>query len=236
MQNYLNYSKEVMSNWRKLLAEFIGTYALVFCATGSIIVDGLQPGMIGHLGVSFIFGFIIMVMIFAVGAISGAHFNPVVSVAFWMTGHFPAREVPSYILTQLAAAAAGSFTLMVLFPDTQTFGETLPSGTVAQSFLMEVILTFFLVFVILFVATAERHIASFAAIAIGGTVFLAAAFGGPVSGASMNPARSFGPALAAANFSHFWLYIAAPMVGSAVAALTYRAMRVEKTTGKNAEV
>jgi aquaporin NIP len=179
---------------RALAAEFVGTFALVFAGCGAIMVDA-KTGALGHVGVAISFGLVIMVMIYAVGHISGAHFNPAVTFAFALSRHFPWRRGLVYWATQITAALVAAAVLRGLLGNIAHVGATLPSGSQGQSFLLEVVLTFFLMFVIMAVATDTRAVGEAAAIAVGGTVLLDAMFGGPISGASMNPARSTGPAI-----------------------------------------
>jgi MIP family channel proteins len=214
---------------RTLAAEFVGTFALVFAGCGAIMVNA-KTGALGHIGVAITFGLVIMAMIYAVGHISGAHFNPAVTFAFALTRHFPWRRGLAYWATQIAAALTAAAILRGSLGDIAHVGATLPSGSQAQSFLWELILTFFLMFVIMAVATDTRAVGEAAAIAIGGTVGLDAMFGGPISGASMNPARSIGPAVVSGDLHALWLYIVAPVVGATLAALTYQLIRGEPTT------
>ena len=179
---------------RRIFAEFTGTFALVFCGVGAIVIDQFYGGQIGHLGIGLTFGLIVMAVIYAIGDISGAHINPAVTAAFWLSRTFSGREVIPYIGAQIGGAILAALTIQLLFPHAETLGETIPSGTILQSFVMEVILTMILMFVIIQVSTGSKEIGVMAGIAIGGTVALEAIFAGPVSGASMNPARSLGPA------------------------------------------
>lgn len=213
-----------------LAAEFVGTFALVFAGCGAIMVDA-KTNALGHVGVAISFGLVIMVMIYAVGHISGAHFNPAVSFAFSVTRHFPWRRTIGYWAAQLAGAITAAAILRGSLGNVAHTGATLPSGSQAQSFLWELVLTFFLMFVIMAVATDTRAVGEAAAIAIGGTVGLDAMFGGPISGASMNPARSLGPGLVGGDLHAIWLYIAAPIVGAAIAGITYQFLRGEPPAG-----
>jgi MIP family channel proteins len=212
---------------RSLVAEVIGTFALVFAGCGAIMVDA-KTGALGHVGVAISFGLVIMVMIYAVGHISGAHFNPAVTFAFALSRHFPWPRVGGYWAAQLVGALAAALVLRGSLGDIAHVGATFPSGTDAQAFLWEGVMTFFLMFVIMAVATDTRAVGEAAAIAIGGTVGLDAMFGGPITGASMNPARSLGPAIAAADFTSIWVYLTAPVIGAALAAVTYRFLRNER--------
>jgi aquaporin NIP len=211
---------------RRLLGEAIGTFALVFAGAGAIMVDA-QTGQLGHVGVAIAFGLVIMVMVYAVGHVSGAHLNPAVSLAFALTRHFPWPRVAGYWAAQVAGAVAAAALLRGSLGDVAHVGATLPSGSDRQSFLWEVVLTFFLMFVIVAVATDTRAVGEAAAIAIGATVGLDAMVGGPISGASMNPARSLGPALVATDLDALWIYLTAPFVGAALGALAYALLRGE---------
>jgi aquaporin NIP len=212
---------------RSLVAEAIGTFALVFAGCGAIMVDATTDAL-GHVGGAISFGLVIMVMIYAVGHISGAHFNPAVTVAFALGRHFPWPRVGAYWAAQLAGALAAALMLRGSLGDVASLGATLPAGSDGQAFLWEAVMTFFLMFVIMAVATDTRAVGEAAAIAIGGTVGLDAMFGGPISGASMNPARSLGPAIAASDYTSIWVYLAAPILGAALAAATYRFLRAEE--------
>lgn len=178
------------------------------------MVNEISGGAVGHLGIAMTFGFIVIAMIYAIGEISGAHINPAVSIAFWAACEFSSKDLLPYIIAQLIGAIFASFTLYFLFPEANTMGETLPSGTAMQSFVLEIILTFFLMFVIINVATGSKETGIMAGLAIGLVVLLEAAFAGPICGASMNPARSIAPAIFAGNLMHLWLYIAGPIIGA----------------------
>ena len=210
---------------RRLGAEFVGTFALVFAGAGAIVIDTKQPGAITHVGIAATFGLVIMVMIYAVGHISGGHFNPGVTLAFAAARHFPRRDVLPYWVAQLLAAIAAAGVLRMMFGDVANLGATQPTGSDVQSFWLEALLTFGLMFVIVAVATDTRAVGQAAAIAIGGTVGLEAMFAGPISGASMNTARSLGPALVSGDFHSLWLYVVAPPLGAVIGALTYQAIR-----------
>jgi aquaporin NIP len=213
--------------FKKVGAEMVGTFTLVFAGCGAVVTQRLSEGALGHGGVAATFGLAVMVMIYATGHISGAHFNPAVTVAFAAVGRFPWRQVPAYVLGQCAAALLAALCLAALFGN-QGLGVTEPSGGVQQSFLLEVIITFFLMFVITAVATDSRAEGALAGLAIGGTVALCALFAGPISGASMNPARSLGPALVQGQLAALWLYLIAPTLGAVVGAVTYRALRCDE--------
>lgn len=209
---------------RRSAAELVGSFGLVTAGCGAIVVEA-QTGALSHLGVALTFGLVIAVMIAAVGHISGAHFNPAVTVAFAVTRHFPWREVIFYAVSQILGAVLGALALRLLFGDVALLGATVPSGTIWQSFWLEVLLTASLMFVIVSVATDTKAVGAPAALAIGFTVAVDALWGGPISGASMNPARSFGPALAAGVWNAQWVYWAAPILGAIIGALIYQSIR-----------
>jgi MIP family channel proteins len=209
---------------KRAVAELVGTYVLVAAGSGAIIVDS-QSGALGHLGIALTFGLVIMVMISAVGHLSGAHFNPAVTVAFALTRHFAWRDVVAYITTQLCGAILGALTTLALFGPVANLGSTVPVGRLTQSFALEALLTAVLMFVIISVATDTRAVGQLAAVAIGATVALNALWGGPISGASMNPARSFGPALVAGVWSNQWIYWLAPIIGASLGGLLYQWLR-----------
>jgi MIP family channel proteins len=212
---------------QRALAEAIGTYGLVFAGTGSIVINAETGGTVGHVGIGLTFGLIVMTMIYATGHISGAHINPAVTLAFWAVRQFPSRLVPVYLTAQLLGALAASLTLRLMFGTTANLGATLPAQGDGQSFALEAVLTFFLMFVIMAVATDVRAVGQAAAIAIGGTVGLEALFAGPISGASMNPARSLAPAIVSTTWDAQWVYIAGPIIGALAGAFTYRILRDE---------
>jgi aquaporin NIP len=212
---------------RALVAEAIGTFALVFAGAGAVMVDA-KTHALGQVGVAIAFGLVIMAMIYAVGHISGAHFNAAVTFAFALTRHFPWPRAAGYWLAQFVGAVTAAALLRGSLGNIAHVGATLPSGSQAQSFLWELVMTFFLMFVILAVATDTRAVGEAAAIAIGGTIGLDAMFGGPISGASMNPMRSIGPALVSGDLHALWLYIVAPLVGASLGGLAYQFVRGEQ--------
>jgi MIP family channel proteins len=215
---------------RRALAEGVGTYALVLCGCGAIAVEA-QTRALGHLGVAASFGLVILVSISSLGHLSGAHFNPAVTLAFATTRHFPWREVPAYAGGQLAGAVAGAFTLRALFGEAGKLGATLPAGGPLQALAIEILLSAVLMFVITSVATDTRAVGQLAALAIGATVALDALWAGPVTGASMNPARSFGPALATGLWRDHAVYWLGPILGAWLGALLYQALRGETRAG-----
>lgn len=202
---------------RKLTAEFVGTYFLLFCGCGANVINQVSDGVITHMGIAITFGLIIMCLIYALGDISGAHFNPAVSIAFTVAGKFPKSDLVPYIISQILGAVAAAFTLKILFPTNQLLGSTIPAGSALQSFFLEILLTLLLMLVIIRVAHGSTEVGLFAGVAIGATVGLDAMFGGPISGASMNPARSIGPALASGHLEHLWVYLLAPVIGAILA-------------------
>jgi MIP family channel proteins len=217
--------KEGFDSVQRFAAELIGTFALVFAGTGAIVIDAETSGGVDHVAVGMTFGLVIMVMIYAVGHISGAHFNPAVTLGFAVGRHFPWCDVPRYWMAQLAGGVCASLLLRGMFGTTAHLGATLPSGSARQSFVLELVLTALLMFVITSVATDARAVGQAAAIAIGGTIGLEALFAGPISGASMNPARSLSPALVSWTWSDQWLYLAGPMLGAAIGVLAYQFVR-----------
>ncbi|MEO8069008.1 MAG: aquaporin [Flavobacteriales bacterium] len=214
---------------RKYVAELLGTYALVFCGTGAIVIDD-QTGALGHVGMAFTFGLIVLAMIYTFGSTSGAHFNPAVTLAFSAARLFPWKEVVPYIVAQLAGALAASFTLHLLFPADTALGASLPAGSDMQSFALEIILTYFLMLVILHVSQGSKETGVMAGIAIGATVGLEALFAGPICGASMNPARSIAPAMVSGNMGHLWIYIVAPIIGAMAATITWKWLHPSAST------
>ena len=216
------------ATWRAALAEALGTFALVFAGTGAVVVEA-QTGALGHVGVALTFGLVVMAAIYAVGEVSGAHINPAVTVAFWVSGRFPGIRVGPYVAAQVAGAVAASVVVALLFPGSATLGQTVPAGTALQSLGLEAVLTFLLMFVILGVAVGAREVGLLAGVAIGGVVAFEALMGGPVSGASMNPARSLGPALVGlatgtSDLSSLWVYLVGPTLGALLAVPAYRAV------------
>jgi aquaporin Z len=210
---------------RRALAEGIGTFFLVLIGPGAAMVNAYTEGAIGHAGVALAFAFVVVAMIYALGHISGAHINPAVTVAFWSVRRFPGRDVLPYVLAQCTGAAAASFTLGMVLGPVGNYGATLPAVGVGRSFLVEWLLSFVLMLVIMAVATDERVASGFAGIAVGLTVGFCAMMGGPLTGASMNPARSFGPAVAGGTWAAHWTYWVAPVTGMLAAAWVYEFLR-----------
>ena len=202
---------------KRYLAEFFGTFGLVFAGTGAIVINHASNGAIGHAGIALTFGLIVLAMIYAFGDVSGAHLNPAVTTAFALARRFSWREAPLYMTAQLLGAFAASGLLRALFPADQTLGATLPAGPAAQSFVLEAVLTFLLMLVILSVSTGAKEKGITAGIAIGSVIGLEAMFAGPICGASMNPARSLSPAVVSGHLEYIWVYLAGPMLGAALA-------------------
>lgn len=205
---------------KKLAAELLGTYGMVFAGTGAIMIDALSGGKVTHLGIGITFGLIVAAMIFTFGSISGAHINPAVTLAFALTRRLRWSVALCYIPAQLAGAVLASLTLYYLLGPVANMGATLPAGSVQQSLVLEIILTFILMAIIMSLSLEPRVAGPVAALAIGGTVGLEAIFAGPISGASMNPARSFAPALVGWEWHGHWAYWVGPIVGAALGAVT----------------
>jgi MIP family channel proteins len=211
---------------RRAAAEAIGAFALVFAGCGAIVTNAVHANVLGTVGVSLVFGLVIMAMVYATGHLSGAHLNPAVTLAFALTRHLPRREALAYIAAQLLGAIAAAALLLAVWPSQPAdLGTTLPSVGAGSAVVYEAVLTAFLMFVIMAVATDTRAVGAGAAIAIGGTVGLDALFGGPITGASMNPARSIGPALVSGELHDLWIYIVAPIAGAAIGAVAYQLVR-----------
>ena len=214
---------------RRAAAEGLGVFALVFAGCGAIVAEAEHPGTLGAVGIAFVFGLVVMAMIYATGHLSGAHLNPAVTLAFAFTRHLPGAEALAYLLAQLAGALVAAGLLAAIWPSKPAaLGTTLPTVGAGSAFVYEVVLTAFLMFVIMAVATDTRAVGAGAAIAIGGTVGLDALFGGPITGASMNPARSIGPALVSGEMHDLWIYIARPRsLGATIGAFAYQLVRGE---------
>jgi aquaporin Z len=215
---------------RRSLSEFLATFILMFCGTGAVVANGFSGGSVTPMGISIVFGALVMAIIYAFGPISGAHINPAVTLAFAVTGSFAWKDVLPYIISQCLGAIAASLLLIALFPDdTTSLGATVPSIGIWQSFVLEVMLTFMLMLVILLLSTGAKETGIMAGLAIGMFVMLEALFAGSLTGASMNPARSLAPALVSGNVEHLWLYLAAPTSGALLAVAFWTALFKEKT-------
>jgi len=205
---------------KNYISEFIGTFAMIFCGTGAMTINEITGGDVTHVGIGITWGLIVMAMIYAFGEISGAHFNPAVSIAFAYAKKFSWKEVPKYIFFQVAGAFAASLLLMWLFPKSELLGATIPTVDVWRAFVLELILTFFLMVVIINVSTGSKEVGMMAGIAIGSVVLLEALFAGPITNASMNPARSLAPNIVSGNIKGLWLYILAPIIGALLAVVS----------------
>lgn len=201
----------------KYIAEAIATFILVFIGCGAIVVNEIFVGSIGHIGISAAFGLVVMAMIYAVGNISGAHLNPAVTLGFLFAGRLDKKSALIYIISQIIGAILAAYTLAFLFPESKTLGSTLPNINIFKAFIMEVILTFILMFVILNVSTGHMEKGIMAGVAVGGVIAFEALVAGPITGASMNPARSLAPALVSNNLEALWVYLTAPILGAALA-------------------
>ncbi|WP_397446379.1 MIP/aquaporin family protein [Polaribacter sp. R77954] len=202
---------------KKYISEFIGTFSLIFCGTAAMTINEVTGGDVTHVGIGLTWGLIVMAMIYAFGDISGAHFNPAVTIAFAYAKKFAWKEVPKYIITQILGAFAASFVLLFLFPESEFLGSTIPKVDVWRAFVLELLLTFFLMVTIINVSTGSKEIGVIAGIAIGGVVMLEALFAGPITNASMNPARSLAPNIVSGNIDGLWLYMVAPVLGALLA-------------------
>jgi aquaporin NIP len=210
---------------KALIAEAIGTFCLVFCGTGAIVIDEVTAGGVTHVGIALTFGLIVMAMVYAVGDVSGAHLNPAVTIGFFVAGRLPAARALLYIAAQTVGALIASAAILCIFGNHANLGMTQPLGPAWRSFGLEAVLTGMLMFVILCVSTGSKEVGTMAGIAIGGVIALEALFAGPISGASMNPARSLAPALMSRNFHCLWVYLIAPFLGSIAAVPLWKATR-----------
>lgn len=210
---------------KKYIAEFIGTFSMIFCGTGAMTINEVTGGDVTHVGIGITWGLIVMAMIYAFGDISGAHFNPAVSIAFAYAKKFAWKEVPKYIIAQVLGAFAASFVLLFLFPDSELLGSTIPKVDVWRAFVLELLLTFFLMVVIINVSTGSKEVGMMAGLAIGSVVLLEALFAGPITNASMNPARSLGPNIVSGNVQDLWLYMAAPVLGALLAVVSCKLVK-----------
>jgi aquaporin Z len=214
---------------KRLTGEFLGTFCLVFCGTGAIIINQEAAGVITQVGIAITFGLIVMAMILSFGHISGAHINPAVTIALVVAGHFKRRYIIPYVFAQLAGACLASLILRYLFPANEFLGSTTPAGSDIQSFILEFILTFMLMLVILTSTLKHDNSLLVPALAIGATVGLEAMFAGPICGASMNPARSFAPALLSGHFHSLWVYIFGPVMGAVAAVFLFALLKADQT-------
>jgi aquaporin Z len=220
---------------KKYASEAIGTFALVFAGTGSIVVNDTTGGAITHVGIALTFGLIVLAMIYTLGDISGAHLNPAVTLGFFVARRLPAREVGPYIASQLTGALVASVVIRLLFPQHATLGATTPVGAAMQSFVFELLLTSILMFAILGVSTGAKEKGITAGIVVGSVIALEAMFAGPICGASMNPARSLAPALVSGQLHNLWIYIAAPIVGAVIGVFGCRCVREEGCCAASSE-
>ena len=212
---------------KKYISEFIGTFSMIFCGTGAMTVNEVTGGDVTHVGIAITWGLIVMAMIYAFGETSGAHFNPAVTIAFAYAKKFAWKEVPKYIIAQVLGAFAASLILCYLFPASEYLGATIPTVDVGRAFVMELLLTFFLMVVIINVSTGSKEIGIIAGIAVGAVVLLEAMFAGPITNASMNPARSIAPAIVAGKMQHLWMYILAPILGAILAVISCKLVKEE---------
>ena len=209
----------------KYFAELIGTFALVFCGTGAIIINEVSGGTVTHIGIAITFGLIVLSMVYTIGDISGAHLNPTVTFGFFLAKRLALKETVLYILFQIAGAFAASFILKFLFPQNINLGATIPAGSDMQSFILEIILTFFLMFVIMNVSTGAKEKGITAGIAVGSVIGLEAMFAGPICGASMNPVRSLAPAIVSGNINSLWIYLTAPFIGAFIGVIVFNLIK-----------
>ncbi len=218
---------------KRYIAEILGTFSLVFCGTAAMAVNEITNGIVTHPGVAITWGLIVMAMIYAFGDISGAHLNPAVTIAFAYAKKFSWREVPKYIIAQVLGAVIASIFVWFLFPESAYIGATLPTIDPLRAFVLEVLLSFFLMLVIINVSTGAKEIGVIAGIAIGGVVLLEAMFAGPMTNASMNPARSIGPALVSGHLEHLWLYLSAPILGMILAVSSCKLVKTDNCCNEN---
>ncbi|GAB7257700.1 MIP/aquaporin family protein [Polaribacter sp. OB-PA-B3] len=210
---------------KKYYSEFIGTFSMIFCGTGAMTINEVTGGDVTHVGIAITWGLIVMAMIYAFGETSGAHFNPAVTIAFAYAKKFSWLEVPKYIIAQVLGAFVASLILLYLFPASETLGATIPTVDVGRAFVLELLLTFFLMLVIINVSTGSKEMGIIAGIAVGAVVLLEAMFAGPITNASMNPARSLAPNIVTGNIKVLWLYIIAPILGAILAVLSCKLIK-----------
>lgn len=202
---------------RRLGAEVFGTFCLVFAGTGAAVVNEVTGGGVTHVGVALTFGLVVMALVYALGHVSGCHINPAVTLGLWAAGRFSWLAVLPYMGSQCVGALLASGTLRMLFPESCTLGTTLPAGSDSQSLILEFLLTMILMFVILSVSAGGGDEKLLAGIVIGGVIGFEALFAGPISGASMNPARSLAPAVVSMHLDQVWIYILGPIAGALLA-------------------
>ena len=210
---------------KKYISEFLGTFSMIFCGTGAMTINEVTGGDVTHVGIGITWGLIVMAMIYAFGETSGAHFNPAVSIAFAYAKKFAWKEVPKYIISQILGAFTASLILWFLFPESEFLGSTIPSVDVWRAFVMELLLTFFLMLVIINVSTGSKEMGIIAGIAVGAVVLLEALFAGPITNASMNPARSLAPNIVSGNIESLWLYMIAPVLGAILAVISCKLIK-----------
>ncbi len=210
---------------KHVIAEFLGTFIILFCGTGAMVISQETGGTIDHLGITICFAIAVTVSIYAFQSYSAAHFNPAVSISLWTVGLFPGKKLVPYIGSQFAGAISATLLLHLLFPNNQQLGITLPRGSFVQSFVLECILGILLIVVVLFTSQGKKSTRHLDGILIGATILLAALFAGPISGASMNPARSLAPALVSGTFTAIWIYLTAPIVGMVAGAFIWKKMQ-----------
>jgi aquaporin NIP len=220
---------------KRLVAEIFGTFVLVFAGTGAIIVNEVSHGAVTHVGISLTFGLIVLALVYAIGDVSGAHINPAVTLGFFVARKFAGRDVIPYIVSQCAGAIVASLVWRLLFPEQSNLGATVPAGSAVQSLVLEILLTLILMFVVLSVSTGAKEKGIMAGVAVGAVIALEAMFAGPICGASMNPARSLGPALVALNLNDLWIYLVAPPLGAILAVGICRYIHEEPSTRTEAE-
>lgn len=221
----------------RFVAEVLGTFALIFTGTCAIVANEIAGGSVTHVGISLTFGLVVLAIIYAIGDVSGAHINPAVTFGFWVDRRISNATVVPYLLAQSVGAVAASVLLHGLFPSSTTLGETMPSGSLMQSFLLEIVLTWFLMFVVLCVSSGAKEKGIMAGVAVGATVALSALYAGPISGASLNPARSLAPALALGLcrgqweplIQTQWIYVAGPLLGATIAVATFRLVQTPES-------
>lgn len=213
---------------KKYMAEVLGTFCLIFAGTGAIIINQQTGGTVSHVGVCIVWGLIVTAMIYTFGSVSGAHINPAVTVGFWVAGLFPGKQILPYIISQAIGAFLATGLLKFMFPESEGLGGTNPSGDVWQSFILELVMTFMLMLVILFTSQGSKEVGVLAGLAIGGVVLIEALFGGPISGASMNPVRSLSPAVLSGKMYNYWIYFSAPPIGALLATFTWKVMKEVK--------